>query len=303
MADLDFVDSTIPDRLESDDSPPRDAHPCPICDHDGWCTRNKTKAFCRRHSATAVPPEWRHVKECRDGSHMYVLRGSESRRDDDGGHSASASREKHGPCAHPSDLDWVYRQLLLRLPLTAAHRADLLRRGLPADSLGDYGSLPLDAERRHGAAIGVAMAAADRIAAKTDKEWGDAVGDVEAILAGSVPGFVHDGFDLSISGPAGLLIPVRDDCGWIIALKVRRDAPGADPKYLYLTSAREVISAAYDPEVTFGPSPGSPVHVPHLTEHHFRARLRAEIRHRHSRSGYVPGTCGVGFVCQRTYAA
>jgi hypothetical protein len=45
----------------------------------------------------------------------------------------------------------------------------------------------------------------------------------------------------------GLLVPVRDHHGHVVALKIRRTG---DPKYVYLTGPES------------GPSPGSPVHVP-----------------------------------------
>ena len=49
----------------------------------------------------------------------------------------------------------------------------------------------------------------------------------------------------------GLLVPVRDPRGRIIALKIRRDDSKDGPKYLSITSAEDG-----------GPSPGSPPHVP-----------------------------------------
>ncbi len=55
----------------------------------------------------------------------------------------------------------------------------------------------------------------------------------------------------SLAGAPGLLIPVRDADGRIVALKVRANDPGDGPKYTYLSSAK------YG-----GPGPGAPVHVP-----------------------------------------
>jgi hypothetical protein len=55
----------------------------------------------------------------------------------------------------------------------------------------------------------------------------------------------------SLAGAAGLLIPVRDLEGRIVALKVRADDPGDGPRYTWISSAR------YG-----GPGPGAPVHVP-----------------------------------------
>ena len=56
---------------------------------------------------------------------------------------------------------------------------------------------------------------------------------------------------VSLAGPAGLLIPVRDVRRLIVALKVRVDEPIGGTKYPY------VSSKGYG-----GPGPGSPVHVP-----------------------------------------
>jgi hypothetical protein len=53
---------------------------------------------------------------------------------------------------------------------------------------------------------------------------------------------------------AGLVVPVRNLAGQIIALKVRADTPGDGPKYSTVSSAK------YG-----GPSPGAPVHVPLYT--------------------------------------
>lgn len=55
----------------------------------------------------------------------------------------------------------------------------------------------------------------------------------------------------SVAGAAGMLVPVRDAEGRIIALKVRADKAGAGSKYTYLSSKNRG-----------GPGPGSQVHVP-----------------------------------------
>ncbi|MBI3864646.1 MAG: DUF3854 domain-containing protein [Planctomycetia bacterium] len=70
-----------------------------------------------------------------------------------------------------------------------------------------------------------------------------------------VPGFVWKqgarGRYPTIAGRAGLLVPCRNAEWQIVALKVRRDDDGADPRYSYLSSTAHG-----------GPSPGAPVHVP-----------------------------------------
>jgi hypothetical protein len=55
----------------------------------------------------------------------------------------------------------------------------------------------------------------------------------------------------SLAGATGLLIPVHNLDGHIVALKVRADNPGEGAKYTTISSAKHN-----------GPSPGAPVHVP-----------------------------------------
>jgi hypothetical protein len=55
----------------------------------------------------------------------------------------------------------------------------------------------------------------------------------------------------SLAGAAGLLIPVRNLAGHIVALKVRADAPSESLRYTMISSAKHG-----------GPSPGAQVHIP-----------------------------------------
>lgn len=137
--------------------------------------------------------------------------------------------------ADAATLHGVYTALLTRLPLSAAHRDNLHGRGLTDDEIDrrGYGSLLV----RGRAAL----------ARKLREQFGDRVL--------RVPGFVvkqgrHDRY-VSLSGAAGLMVPVRDVAGRIVAVKVRRDDGGRGPRYVYLSSAPHG-----------GAGPGSPVHVP-----------------------------------------
>jgi hypothetical protein len=123
----------------------------------------------------------------------------------------------------------VYSALLSELTLSPEHRQNLRRRGLSDDEIDfrGYRTLP-DEGRRY-------------IARKVE--------DREILLP--VPGFVVRHGNLTIAGPAGMLIPCVDDKVRIVALKIRIDNPGDGPKYIYLSSS------AYG-----GPGPGSPVHFP-----------------------------------------
>jgi hypothetical protein len=124
--------------------------------------------------------------------------------------------------------DRCYGLLLASLALSEAHRDDLRRRGLPDHDIEFRGYRSLRNVDRGRAARAVV----------------EAVG--EAALA--VPGFATGAFGLTLAGEStGLLVPVRDVAGRVVALKVRR---ASDPKYVYLSSSPD------------GTSPGSPVHVP-----------------------------------------
>jgi hypothetical protein len=97
-----------------------------------------------------------------------------------------------------------------------------------------YGSLPVQGR------AGVARQLRERC--------GDAVLQVPGIIMRERDGRHY----LSLAGAAGLLVPVRDLAGRVVALLVRRDAddrPG--PRYCDVSSTRHG-----------GPGPGAPAHVP-----------------------------------------
>ena len=142
----------------------------------------------------------------------------------------------HALCAVPVTLNHVYRALLAALPLAASHRQALRQRGLTDTEIlrRRYRTLPL--HRR--AALAKAL-----------------VESLGADLCAQVPGFymAEQGGRRwwSLAGAAGLLIPVRNLDGHIVALKVRADVPGNGPKYTTVSSTKHG-----------GPGPGAPVHVP-----------------------------------------
>jgi hypothetical protein len=122
----------------------------------------------------------------------------------------------------------AYEQLLKQLPLTEDDRQGLRRRGLSDAEIDRRGYGSLRNVDRGRAARAVYQALGD------------------AVLA--VPGFAQGDYGVTLHGTAtGLLVPVRDLQGRVVALKVRR---ATEPKYVYLTGGDG------------GPSPGSPVHVP-----------------------------------------
>src|SRR5439155_15208971 len=119
------------------------------------------------------------------------------------------------------------------------HRRGLEARGLDAAAIEDGGYASLWLRGRSAIARHLLEAGFDR----------------ELLLA--VPGFhleepgIGEAW-LSFGGPPGLVVPVRDVTGRVVALKVRRDIPGEDEaRYCYISSAAHG-----------GPGPGAPVHVP-----------------------------------------
>jgi len=139
-------------------------------------------------------------------------------------------------CADTGMLDRVYRALLDALPLAPSHRQALQQRGLANAEIlrRRYRTFPLQGR----AALAKHL-----------------IGQLGVDICAQVPGFyikVRDGRRWwSLAGAPGLLIPVRNLDGHIVALKVRADVPGNGPKYSTVSSTKHG-----------GPSPGAPVHVP-----------------------------------------
>ena len=130
-------------------------------------------------------------------------------------------------------LDRVYGRLLELCPLSSGHSENLRQRGLDQQAIesGRYGSYPDGRNRSH-------------IVSRLSSEFSD------ADLLG-VPGFFRDGSNWRLSGWHGLLIPIRNQDGLIVSLKVRDDDDKADPKYTTLSSTRKG-----------GPGSGCHVHIP-----------------------------------------
>jgi hypothetical protein len=141
------------------------------------------------------------------------------------------------PRAEPDVLHRAYSGLLARLRLSQSHRDTLRQRGLSEEEIGRRGYRSLPVQGR----------------ARLARELRDRLGD--ALL--TVPGFMTKPGEggqpyVTVAGAAGLLIPVRDPAGRIVALLVRRDDAGdGGGKYSYLSSIKHG-----------GPGPGAPHHVP-----------------------------------------
>ncbi len=202
------------------------AHPCPVCAHASWCRTSADGATAHCHRVESPRP-WRWS----GGGWLHVLDGS------------TARPIPPPPPPRPSaDIlpverrDAIYRAVLSELRLSDGHRQALARRGLDADAIarGMYRSHPYagrsDLVRR---LLAQGFTAEDLV---------------------RCPGVIvrrgRYSEHLSLAGAEGLLVPVRDLDGRIVALRLRPDDPRGGGKYRWLSSARHG-----------GPSPGTPIHV------------------------------------------
>ena len=142
----------------------------------------------------------------------------------------------------------VYLSLLRSLHLSSTHHDNLLSRGLPDDEIAHrgYHTLPVS-----GRAV-----LADRLVERYGAEVCSRIPGLYVMSEGRRRWW-------SLAGAGGLLIPVRDQAGRIMALMVRRDGADADPKYVFVSSAKHG-----------GPGPLIGVHVPlHDSVHRGTVRL------------------------------
>jgi hypothetical protein len=202
--------------------------PCIICGKGDWCSRSTDGAWaiCRR-----LQRDDAIVKHDRNGSEFFLYRlGDQTPRKP----AVSLPDVPTARLADVSTRDRIYRALLSDLGLSAEHRADLEKRGLSGAHIlaGDYASLPLQGR------------------AKIAQRLVDAYGQYDRA---GVPGLyvASEGARRwwTLAGMPGLLIPVRDADGRIVALKIRADH--GDPRYSTFSSRKHG-----------GPGPGALCHVP-----------------------------------------
>lgn len=217
------------------------ANPCPTCGRYGWCTvtRDGGSNNCR-HVMTGG-----RMRLDRDGTEFAVhVIGSDFR---ERYQNAGPTHTSNAPRAGVDTLDASYCALLSNLVLSNDHTAALVARGLSVETIrrNAYRTMPLEGRSR------VAASVVERIG--------------ESDAAG-IPGlYVREDSGRTwwtLAGSPGLLVPVRDLEGRIVALKVRRDdATDGGPRYLFLSSSKHG-----------GPGAANAVHVP------LGSRDRAAVR-------------------------
>lgn len=218
--------------------------PCPVCGASKWCqlSRAGDVALCKR-----VESPREKVNKLGTPFWVHFLEPGAVR-------ALPPEPDAPGVVAAPDAvLDQAHRALLGALGLSAAHRHNLRNRGLSDDAIdaGLYRTLPLEGRARLARALTEDVGAAAtqvpgyRVASADGRSWA------------------------SFGGSPGLLIPVRNLAGQIVALKVRRDDADNDSRYLYVSSARHggaSARVAVHVPVSFAASP-----VVRLTEGELKA--------------------------------
>lgn len=217
----------------------RKGHPCTICGKEDWCSISEDRhhAICRRIRGG-------REKVDSAGAHYWVytlkrnLRSAVTRGDRGRQEIPATDSEARHPLAPADVRNRVYSTLLSDLGLSNADTDALLNRGLNSTQIdkGGYATLP-----------GPGRSAYVRRLFNT-------YGDVCLQVPGIVRRTPTDSAPYtSLAGRPGLLTPVRNLLGQIVALKIRPTIPRQGCKYIYLSSRSQG-----------GPGPGAPAHVPIL---------------------------------------
>jgi hypothetical protein len=208
------------------------SNPCPQCRHsDGWCWASADGRFtcCRR-----VQGEHAKIREDKRGNEYYVTRNGPG---DAGEPPEPPIAQWRETLADADTRDRTYRALLDALSLSAEHLRHLRQRGLPGESIErtGYRTLPVSDGERARAVRHVMQAAG-------------------CVYLLNVPGFFkRDGSkETRLAGTPGILIPIRDEQGLIVAFLIRPDSlRDGGGKYRWLSAPPDAI----------GSGPGSLVHV------------------------------------------
>lgn len=215
----------------------RGAHPCPVCGRDdGWCRVSDNGAvLCRRHCG-----EGGREITCKDGTTAFMHDGH--------GAVVAAPEDPPSPIqvAAPDVRDRVYRALLRACPITPEHGRALQARGLTSDEV-------------------TRMGLGSHVESDPVPDMLRNLGEHRSLY--DVPGFVQrsaSAREYRFAGAHGLLIPVRDVEGRVVALRIRVDNPGTSGRYRWASC----------PEGFDGAKAEQHVHVPLHTEEQ-RAAIRA----------------------------
>ncbi len=222
--------------------------PCPKCGKTSWCRTSSDGGtlICQR-----VDDGSGSSRENQMGPYWVYRLGNADRVT-----YTTAPIVQTKPTLNHRILDYVYRTVLGVLPLSDNHKFDLFDRGLSNEEVHKRAYKTLS--RRNCILIGELLTECirvvpDEIAVEIKKFTEKCALDDLSEFLGFVPGFYREnpGEPWQLTGPEGLLVPVRNYEGRVIALKVRLDNVKAGSKYIYLSSTR------YG-----GEGPGSPVHIP-----------------------------------------
>jgi ribosomal protein S14 len=208
------------------------SNPCRVCGHPDWCvTFPDDWTLCQRTESDRF---------CETTGGHFHWTGQGNALGDWRDRPYAPPRATIAPdVAEGPTIDPVIRRrgleaILTACPLSDAHRAALIGRGLTAEAIArhGYGSLPGDWAGRRTVARAVIAACGD-------------------VAYGQVPGLFRDGQGAMIAGVTGVLIPSRDLAGDIQGLRLRPDDPGDGGKYRWLSS----------PTMSGGAGSGAPTHV------------------------------------------
>lgn len=225
-------------------------NPCIICGRPNWCSASSDGVWtvCRRVDTG----DGLHKIDKSGGDYWLYRVGGGDTVDGITGKSFESIRDDDCPpgltdstpaIADPDTLDKVYRALLQELTLSPEHRENLRKRGLNDTeiSLREYKTITKETKRSK-----IVKNLVARFGPETCKK---------------VPGiFMKQGDKKAywtLAGASGIIIPVRDIQGRIVALKSRANSPGKDgPKYSYITSVGR------EGAVQDGPGAMPAVHLP-----------------------------------------
>lgn len=204
--------------------------PCPVCQKTHGCLIYSEHAICLRipseHPVTTGLGGWRHALHSQQADSQLFQA------------ALNVFAEPTSRLAPPQVLDRVYRSLHSYLSLSEAHRRHLTQqRQLSPEVIAQRGYLSWGQGDR---------LMRSHLADILYQLHGGQVLDVPGILLREQGNRTY----LTLAGPPGILIPVRNVEGQIVAHQIRVDDPLKSGKYLWLSSSSRG-----------GPSSGSPVHV------------------------------------------